>query len=162
MDDEIVFLHFESIADAERAMATINTLDAEGFLELDDAAIISRSDDGWVSVKPVGRSGLTARTTLGGVLGVIAGGLIGLPVIGAVAGSAAAAKGSLGNEQFDELMDAVGRNMTAGTVVLALTVATLNDPSSVADRLAINRDGLIRAEVPASIRAQLDEATGAS
>jgi len=93
---------------------------------------------------------------------VIAGGLIGLPVIGAVAGSAAAAKGSLGNEQFDELMDAVGRNMTAGTVVLALTVATLNDPSSVADRLAINRDGLIRAEVPASIRAQLDEATGAS
>lgn len=161
MDDEVVFLHFESIDVADRAMATIRTLEAEGFLDLDDAAIISRSEDGWVSVKPVGRTGLAGKAALGGVLGVIAGGLLGLPMLGAAVGSAAAAKKSLGNEQFDELMDTVGSNMAAGTAVLALSVAALSDPGSVADRLSVNRDGLIRAEVPASIRAQLDEASGA-
>lgn len=160
MHDEVVFLHFESVADAEQAMATIDTLRAEGFLDLEDAAVIHRSEDGWVSVKPVGHSGLAARATVGGVLGVIAGGLLGLPVIGAVAGGAVAAKKSLGNEQFDELMDTVGRNMTAGTAVLALNVASLSDPDLVADRLSVHRDGLIRAEIPASIRAQLDEASG--
>jgi len=97
---------------------------------------------------------------LGGVLGVIAGALIGLPVIGAVAGAGAAAKQSSGNDQFDELMDAAGREMAAGTAVLALTVAGLTDPESVVARLEIHRDRLIRAEIPASLRAQLDEASG--
>jgi uncharacterized membrane protein len=160
MDHEVVFLHYETAAAAERAMSTIHTLVAEGFLELDEAAIISRSDDGWVSVKPIGRSGLATKATLGGVLGVIAGGLIGLPVIGAVAGAGAAAKKSLGNDHFDELMDAVGRDMSAGTAVVALTVAALTDPESVLARLEIHRDRLIRAEIPASLRAQLDDASG--
>ena len=158
MDHEIVFLHFESIPAAERAMGTIRTLEAEGFLALDDAAIVSRSEDGWVAVKPLGRSGLTKQAVLGGVLGMIAGGLIGLPVIGAVAGAGAAGGKQVGNEQFDELMSAVGRDMTAGTAVLALTVGTLNDPGVVAARLDVHLDRLIRAEVPASIRAQLDQA----
>jgi uncharacterized membrane protein len=160
MDTEVVFLHFNSIAAAESAMDTITTLTAEGFLELDQAAIVSRGDDGWVSVEPAGRSGLVGKTTLGGVLGAIVGGLIGLPAAGAVVGAGAAAKKSLGNEQFDELMDAVGRDMTPGTAVLALTVAELNDPESVADRLELHRDGLVRAEIPESLRAQLDAAEG--
>ncbi len=161
MDHEAVFLHFESIAAAERAMGAIRTLEAEGFLALDDAAIVSRSDDGWVSVKPLGPTALGKKATLGGVLGVIAGGLIGLPIIGGVVGAGAAAKRSSDNDQFDELMSTVGRDMVAGTAVLALTVAALTDPAVVADRLQIDHNGLIRAEVPASIRAQLDEAAGA-
>ncbi|MDH4119638.1 MAG: DUF1269 domain-containing protein [Acidimicrobiia bacterium] len=160
MGHEVVFLHYETSSAAERAMATIHMLVAEGFLELDEAAIITRSDDGWVSVKPIGRSDLATKATLGGVLGVIAGALIGLPVIGAVAGAGAAAKQSSGNDQFDELMDAAGREMAAGTAVLALTVAGLTDPESVVARLEIHRDRLIRAEIPASLRAQLDEASG--
>jgi uncharacterized membrane protein len=157
MDRELVFLHFESIPAAERAMGTIRTLEAEGFLTLDDAAIVTRSDDGWVSVKPLGRTGLGKKAVLGGVLGVITGGLIGLPMIGGAIGAGAAAKQSSSNDQFDELMNTVGRNMTAGTAVLALTVAALTDPWMVTDRLEVHRDRLIRAEVPASIRAQLED-----
>ncbi len=160
MDHEVVFLHYESIAAAEQAMATINTLEAEGFLQLDEAAIISRADDGWVSVKPIGRSGVASKATLGGVLGVIAGGLIGLPVIGAVAGAGVAAKRSLGSEQLDELMDSVGRDMSAGTAVLALTVAALSDPELVVDRLEVHRDRLIRADIPPSLRDAIDGASG--
>jgi uncharacterized membrane protein len=161
MDHEVIFLHFESIPAAERAMGTIRTLEAEGFLTLDEAAIVTRSDDGWVSAKPLGHSGLGKKAALGGVLGVITGGLIGLPMVGGAIGAGAAAKKSTGNDRFDELMNTVGRDMTAGTAVLALTVAALSDPWTVADRLEVHRDRLIRAEIPASIRAQLDEPHGA-
>jgi len=161
MDREVVFLHFDSIPSAERAMGTIRTLEAEGFLELDEAAVMTRSDDGWVSVKQLGHTELGKKAALGGVLGVIAGGLVGLPIVGGVIGAGAAARKSSGNDQFDELMNTVGRDMTAGTAVLVLTVAALADPGTVADRLEVHRDRLIRADVPASIRAQIDDVNGA-
>ena len=161
MDSEIVILHFESSTDAEQAMGTISTLEAEGFLRLDQAAIATRREDGSVSVKPVDRSGLGKKAVLGGVLGAIAGALVGLPVLGAAAGAGVAGKKALGSEHLDELLDTVGRSMTSGTAVLALTVASLSDVESVTDRLEIHRDKLIRAEIPASLRAQLDEESGA-
>ena len=161
MDSEIVFLHFESSADAERAMGTINSLGAEGFIQLEDAAIATRGEDGLVSVKAVDHAGLKKKAALGGVLGAIAGALVGLPVVGAAAGAGVAAKKALGNEHLDEILNTVGRSMTPGTAVLALTVASLKDPGSVTDGLEIHRDKLIRAEIPASLRAQLDEESGA-
>ncbi len=161
VDDEVVFLHFESVADAERAIATIDSLDAEGFLQFTDAAIIRRSDDGGFSVTPVERTGPGRKVTLGAVLGAVAGGLVGLPVLGAAAGAGAAAKKSLGSDHLDELIDTVGRDMASGTAVLALTVTALSDPESVTDRLQIHREKLLRAEIPPALRAQLDGESGA-
>ena len=159
MDSELAFLHFDSIEAAERAMATIGTLAAEGFVVLGDAAIISRSDDGWVSVKPVGRTDAATSTGLGGVLGLIAGGLLGLPVLGAVAGAGIASKKSRDDDHLGELVSTVGRDMAPGTAVLALTVAELTDPEMVTDRLQVHRDRLIRVEIPAQLRERLGDAT---
>lgn len=57
-------------------------------------------------------------------------------------------------------MNAVGHELTAGTAVLALTVSELSDPVTVTDRLKIHQSTLLRAEVPASLQARIDEATG--
>jgi hypothetical protein len=46
--------------------------------------------------------------------------------------------------------------MARGSGVLALTVASLNDPAMVADRLQVNRDGLVNAQIPAALRAEIE------
>lgn len=141
-------------------MATIQGLVAEGFVTLDDAAVISKSEEGWISVKPVSHSDLVRTVGLGGVLGIVAGGLLGLPVIGIAAGSGLAAKRFFGHDHLDELINTVGQELTPGTAVLALTVSELSDPVTVTDRLKIHQSKMLRAEVPASLQTQIDEATG--
>ncbi len=159
MDRELVFLHFDSIEAAERAMGTISSLAAQGYLVLGEAAIVSRNDEGWVSVKPVGRPDAGTSTGVGGVLGLIVGGLVGLPVLGAVAGAGIVTKKLRDDDHLGELVSTIGNDMTPGTAVLALAVAELTDPEMVTDRLEVHRDRLIRAEIPPQLRKQLDDAT---
>ena len=45
--------------------------------------------------------------------------------------------------------------MERGSGVLALTVASLNDPTMVADRLQVDRDGLVNVQIPAALRAEI-------
>ncbi|MDH3756061.1 MAG: hypothetical protein OEU32_19530, partial [Acidimicrobiia bacterium] len=113
MDSELVVLHYESPAAAEGAMATIHGLVAEGFVELEDAAFISRDADGWVTVKPADSGEPARHAAFGGALGLLAGGLMGLPVLGVLAGAGVAAKMSSHADHLEELISSVGRQMTA-------------------------------------------------
>ncbi len=157
MDSELVVLYFASVEAAERALGTVKSLEAEGFLHLDESAILGRDDEGWVTVKPTDANEPVRASALGGVVGLVAGGVIGLPVLGVLAGAGLAAKHTSHADQLEDLINTVGEKMDNGTGVLVLDVASLDDPEIVADRLGVHRDQLIRAEVPAALKAKIDE-----
>ncbi|MFT6291668.1 MAG: hypothetical protein ACJAR2_002273 [Ilumatobacter sp.] len=48
--------------------------------------------------------------------------------------------------------------MERGTGVLAFTVASLDDPVAATDRLQVDRDGLVRAQIPAKLRVEIERA----
>jgi uncharacterized membrane protein len=157
MDSELVVLHFASVEAAEQALETVKTLEAEGFLQLEQSAILGRDAEGWVNVKPTDANEPVRKSAMGGALGLVVGGLIGLPVVGVLAGAGIAAKKASHAKQLEELIDTVGEKMENNTGVLVLNVTSLDDPEIVADRVDVHRDELLRSEVPAELAVQLDE-----
>jgi uncharacterized membrane protein len=157
VDSELVVLHFASVEAAERALGTIKSLEAEGFLQLEQSAILGRDAQGWVNVKPTDANEPVRKSAMGGVVGLVVGGVIGLPVLGVLAGAGLAAKHASHAHQLEELINTVGEKMDNGTGVLVLNVASLDDPEIVADRVGVHRDQLIRSEVPAALQAKIDE-----
>lgn len=156
MDSELVILHFASVEATERALATLKSLDAEGFLQLGESAVLRRDARGAVTAEPTDAEEPVRKSALGGVVGLVAGGVIGLPVVGFLAGAGLAAKASSHADQLEELIDTVGAKMTNETCVLVLSVASLDDPEMVVDRFGIHDHDLLRSEVPAALKVQLD------
>lgn len=156
MDSELVVLYFDSPEAAELGHATLRNLEAEGFLAIGECAILSRDSQGWVTAKNADHTQVSRAAGFGGVLGLVVGGVVGLPVLGVLAGAGVAAKRKGHADQLEQLIASVGREMTAGAGVLALTLESLNDPATVLDRLEIDRDGLVRADVPASLREEIE------
>jgi uncharacterized membrane protein len=148
VDSELVVLTFESPDAAEQGLDTLRTLEAEGFLEIDDCALLSRDAQGWVTAKRADHDDLRRKATFGGV--------IGLPVLGMLAGAGGAARLKDHADQLEQLISSVGNNMERGSGVIALTVASLNDPAMVADRLQVDSDGLVNAQIPAALRAEIE------
>jgi uncharacterized membrane protein len=156
VDTELVVLSFESSDAAEHGLRTLRTLEAEGFLEIDDCAILSRDAQGYVTAKQTDHSELKRKAGFGGVIGLFVGGVIGLPVLGLLAGAGGAAQLKDHADQLEQLISSVGHDMERGSGVLALTVTSLNDPATVTDRLQVDRDGLIKAQIPAKLRAEIE------
>ncbi len=158
MKNELVLLHFETEGAAERTISTIRTLEAEGFLELEDAALISRASDGEIEVRSLDSGDGKTKPAVGAVIGLVAGGLVGLPILGALALGGAAAKKSVDTavRELDALLDDVGQRVDAGSTALALSVRSLPDPEMVVERLSILRDEMTRVEIPPELRAELD------
>jgi uncharacterized membrane protein len=156
VDSELVVLTFESPDAAEQGLDTLRTLEAEGFLEIDDCALLSRDAQGWVTAKRADHDDLRRKATFGGVMGLFVGGVIGLPVLGMLPGAGGAARLKDHADQLEQLISSVGHNLERGSGVIALTVASLNDPAMVADRLQVDSDGLVNAQIPAALRAEIE------
>lgn len=156
MDSELVVLTFDSPGAAEQGLETLRTLEAEGFLEIDDCAILSRDAQGWVTAKSADHKDLRHKAGFGGVIGLFVGGVIGLPVLGMLAGAGGAARLKDHADRLEELISSVGEEMERGSGVLALTLTSLGDPAVVTDRLQVDRDGLVKAQIPAALRAEIE------
>ncbi len=156
MDSELVILHFVSVNAAERALATVRSLEAEGFLQVEEAALLARDAKGVVTAESTDLGKPVRTSALGGVVGLVAGGVIGLPVVGFLAGAGLAAKSSSQADELEELINTVGTRMTNETCVLVLSIASLDDPEMVVDRFRVHDDDLLRSEVPAALKEQLD------
>ena len=161
MDSQLVLLHFETVEAVESTMATIRTLEAEGFLELDDAALVTSDPTGAVTVTPLGPTGTGRKTTVGAVVGLVAGTLVGLPVLGAVTGGGIAAGRSVKDaaEKLDAVLEDVTRRVESGTTVLVLAVRSLPDAEMVVDRLSVHRDKMTQVDIPAALREQIERTT---
>lgn len=156
MEPELIVLFFDSVAAAEGALSTLQGLEAEGAVAIEECAVLGRDEHGWVTARDADRHRVARTAGFGGVLGLLVGGIVGVPVLGVLAGAGVAAKKTADAGRLEELISTVGSEMTAGTGVLALTVTSLRDPGKVVDRLAIHRDKLLRTEIPASLRDEIE------
>lgn len=156
VDSELVVLTFDSPEAAEHGLQTLRTLEAEGYLHIDDCALLSRDAQGWVTAKNADHSDLRRKAGFGGVIGLFVGGVIGLPVLGLLAGAGGAARLKDHADRLEQLISSVGEDMERGSGVIALTLASLDDPAMVVDRLQVARDGLVNAQIPAALRAEIE------
>lgn len=156
MENEIVVLHFETVEAAERALDAVNGLDAQGFLDLDGAAVITKDPDGWVRARSADGGEVTRAASLGGVVGLVVGGVMGLPVLGLLAGAGASGAHAANTQDLETLMSTVGDEMTEGSAALVLSLNRISDLDTVLDRLDGYRSGFVRAEVPEALRAEID------
>lgn len=162
MDSELVVLYFESTAAAEQGLSTLRGLEAEGFIDVDQCAILGRDADGWVTAKNADKHQVSRAAGFGGVLGLVVGGVVGLPVLGVLGGAGIAAKRKMDSDRLEEMISTIGEEMDRGSGVLALTINSIGDPEMVTSRLGVDRDGLVRVEVPATLRDEIDRALGES
>jgi uncharacterized membrane protein len=158
VQNELVVLHFDTADAAKATMSTLGSLEAEGFIELEDAALITRAEGGEVSVTPVGTSEVKTKPVVGAVIGLAAGAIVGLPVLGALAigGISAKKAAEKAAEDLDSVLDTVAKRVEAGSAALALSVLSLPDPETVTDRLSIHRDAMTRIDIPPELRAEID------
>src|SRR3954451_5501939 len=119
----LVAVAFPSRATAEEVMGTLGRLQKEHAIELEDAVIVTRGDDGKVKLHQSNK--LAASGAAGGALW---GGLIGLiffvPLLGMAVGAAAgAATGALADVGVDDrFMKDLGSKLEPGGAALILLV----------------------------------------
>jgi uncharacterized membrane protein len=85
---ELIALHYASREDAERAAAEVRTLADEHALELEDAAIAVKHDDGRIELRQTRELAVGEAAVAGGAIGLLLGIPIGLPVAAALLGIA--------------------------------------------------------------------------
>jgi len=88
MDRHLLVVAYERRETAERALAALQSLEQEHGLALKDAAIAVRTADGKVRLDQTRQLATGDGLVAGGSIGMLIGLLVGLPVVGALAGLA--------------------------------------------------------------------------
>jgi uncharacterized membrane protein len=153
---------------AEEALESAKALDANGYMTLQDQALVRKSDDGKVELdekKHPTRRGAIA----GGIVGAIFGTAFALPVAGAAAGAAVGAalgRGRKGDaEAFEKFRDDVSQDLPNGGAALVLLGSTEGRERVVHD---LGRHGGrlytldLHDDEVAAIQKQIDRAAGES
>lgn len=91
MANNIVVLGFENRYGAEAMLENLEKWQEEGLIEVEDAVIASAGPDGKVEIQQTQRSEEGKFALRGGGVGLLAGALLGGPILGLVAGVAAGA-----------------------------------------------------------------------
>jgi uncharacterized membrane protein len=86
----ILVITFEDQIQAPNVLRSLKNLEAQGMLELKDAAVIVKSEEGKVEVKNMVESGVKIGAVSGGALGLLIGGLL-FPIAGLALGIAGGA-----------------------------------------------------------------------
>lgn len=91
---EFVAIVFDSEEDADRAVASVQSLQAEGKLRLNDSAVIRKDADGKIHRKDQVSTGVKTGAIVGGIMGLLlfvlfpVAGLVGGAVVGGLLGKA--------------------------------------------------------------------------
>jgi len=139
---ELVVVGFEGTQDADRALTELVRLSKEHLIDLEDAVVAIRSQDGTVRIKQsVNLVGLGAAQ--GGLSGALWGSLVGLlflnPLLGFAAGAAVGASsgalaGSLGDYGIDDdLIRSIGDTLQPNTSALFLLIRKVQPEKVLAD-----------------------------
>ncbi len=120
METGIVAVTFADMDGAEKLLKTLNGLAKENLVELDDAVIVVKDEDGKIKVKETAEltkgKGAAKGGTLGFVAGLLLGGPIGGALLGAAAGALLAKKVDLGIPQ--DKIEIVTADMVKGSSLL--------------------------------------------
>jgi uncharacterized membrane protein len=148
---------FPDREEAEGALATLQELEREKVLHLDDAAILVRTSSG---VDLHQRHGLTIGGGLvgGGAAGVLGGILLGFPVAGTIAGMAVGAiAGTFDTGIDDDRMKRLGEELRPGQAALFALIGKADWPA-VRERMASQGGQLLTLELSPEAEAALGRA----
>jgi uncharacterized membrane protein len=120
----------ESFDDAERALAALEELLADGVVKLDDAAIVVKVADDQVELHQRQSISVGGGVVAGGVAGILGGILLGFPVAGALLGMAAGSGVGLFDTGIDDSrMKELGKKLPHGGAALCVLVAEADWPA---------------------------------
>jgi uncharacterized membrane protein len=126
MANNIVVLGFENEYGAEAMLDEVHKWQEEGLIEVEDAVIASAAPDGKVEIQQTHRSEGGKFALRGGGVGLVAGALLGGPILGLVAGvTAGAIKGKRKDKGYgldDDFVQAASGWVRAETSALFLLV----------------------------------------
>jgi uncharacterized membrane protein len=121
---------FPSFEEAEAALSALEGLARDRVVSLDDAAIVVKAPTGEVDLHQ--RRGLTAGGGVvgGGVIGVLAGLLLGIPVPGTLAGMAVGGiVGAIDTGIDDDRLKQIGRDLEPGGAALCILITDADWPA---------------------------------
>lgn len=133
MASSLIVLAFESDAEAEKVHEALVKGKKEGVLQIDDAAIVAKDEQGKVHVKNQISRGTWTATGVGGLLGLLIGSIF-FPLGGLVMGLAGGALvGRLMNLGVDgKFVKQVEEELKPGTSALFILTANANPTAELA------------------------------
>jgi uncharacterized membrane protein len=154
----LIAVAYPDAATAEEVRSALAESMKEHLIELDDAVVVVRSDDGQVKLN---QAMSTARAGAAG--GALWGGLIGLlflsPLLGAAIGAAAGGAGGAAADVGvdDKFMKELGTKLTPGTAALIVLVRT-STPDKVLPRISEFGGHVIQSSLSDDAEARLEAA----
>lgn len=163
---DLVCIGFDDAVTAERVLAQLTDLQKEYLIEIEDACVVTRTEDGRVSLKQA--FNLTSLgATSGGTMGALWGGVIGLLFLNPLAGMAIGAgtgalSGALSGAYTDYGIDddfirQLGATIPPGSSALFLLVRKVN-ADKVLRRLEGTRGRVLRTSLTDEQEAKLRDA----
>lgn len=133
MASSLIVLAFDTTDEAEKVREALVQGKKEGVLQIDDAAVVVKGEDGKVHVKNQVARGTWAATGVGGMLGLLIGTIF-FPLGGLVMGLAGGALvGRLMNLGVDgKFVKQVEEEITPGTSALFVLVSNANPAAELA------------------------------
>jgi uncharacterized membrane protein len=126
MTGNVVALGFDDQSGAEAMLNDLNRWQEEGIIEIEDAVIASAGPDGTVKIQETHRSEKGKFAVRGGGVGLVAGVLLGGPILGLVAGvTAGVLKGKKKDKAYgldDDFVEGASAWVRAGHSALFLLV----------------------------------------
>jgi uncharacterized membrane protein len=126
MADTIIIVTWENMDRAKQALDSAKKLDKEKLIELKDAVVVVKDEQGDIKVKEAvdatAKGGAISGGLIGLTIGAVLGGPIGGLVLGAAAGAFAGKKIDLGIPR--EKIDAVGESMVDGSSAIFLQIGS--------------------------------------
>jgi uncharacterized membrane protein len=129
----IVVITFDNMEEAEQVLQTMRSAQKEGYVSLDDSAVVVRDEEGKFHVKNEVDRGVKIGALGGGALGILIGGLL-FPVAGILVGVlGGAAVGALAGVGIDKsFIKEVEGAMEPGTSAIVLIVREANPDVAIA------------------------------
>ncbi len=152
----LVVMTFDTMEEAGRVLAALQTIRDEKQLALDDAAVVVKDKEGAVRVENQVDRGVKTGAIGGGILGLAIGFLLGGPIASAALGVVAGAMGGdLANLGIDQrFINDVSRALEPGTSAL-FVMAGEADPQAVVEALRPFRGQVYYTALPAEAEAEL-------
>ncbi|MGD0474779.1 MAG: DUF1269 domain-containing protein [Candidatus Velthaea sp.] len=155
---ELVIIAFDNESAAEKLMAEVATLESQYVVQLQDAAVITRSTDGRYNVKPA--VNVVGAGLLGGTFwGLLVGFLFLMPFVGAAIGAAGGAlSGKLAELGIDQrFIEILADKLPPGKSAAVLIVEKAT-PDKVLDAIRGYGGTIVQSSLTAEAQARLQAA----
>jgi uncharacterized membrane protein len=160
--ENVIAVSFSENANAYEALSRLKELDAKGDVEVREAAVVARGDDGKIVTKDQFGDESVEGTATGGLLGLVVG-VLGGPIGVIVGGATGVLVGSLFDEddtdQTESALADISKSVTVGSTGLLADVSEEN-PVAI-DAVMANLGGTVLRRSAGDVQAEVSAAEDA-